>query len=250
MSSQWMERLSAYCNKSLMTNVISALLVVLSYCFLKAPYQQMLRNVGYFALSGALTNWLAIYMLFEKVPFLYGSGVIPLKFESFKSGIKQMVMTEFFTAENIGEVLATQKWDHAQWQQIADLIEYGSIYDALVDGIAESTLGKTILMLGGREIVEQLREPLQRKMHASVSALLADEDLQRKIIANVAGYESHAQLAETVEKIVNHRLATLTPNMVKEIIQNMIREHLGWLVVWGGVFGGLIGLAASLVEVM
>jgi hypothetical protein len=26
----------------------------------------------------------------------------------------------------------------------------------------------------------------------------------------------------------------------------MIREHLGWLVVWGGGFGGLIGLIASL----
>jgi hypothetical protein len=22
----------------------------------------------------------------------------------------------------------------------------------------------------------------------------------------------------------------------------MIRKHLGWLVLWGGVFGGLIGL--------
>ena len=32
--------------------------------------------------------------------------------------------------------------------------------------------------------------------------------------------------------------------MVKEIIQTMIREHLGWLVVWGGVFGGLFGPVA------
>ena len=33
---------------------------------------------------------------------------------------------------------------------------------------------------------------------------------------------------------------------VKEIMQNMIRDHLGWLVVWGGVFGGLMGLLSSL----
>ena len=26
----------------------------------------------------------------------------------------------------------------------------------------------------------------------------------------------------------------------------MIDEHLGWLVVWGGVFGGLIGLISGL----
>lgn len=35
--------------------------------------------------------------------------------------------------------------------------------------------------------------------------------------------------------------------MVKEIIQKIIREHLGWLVVWGGVFGRLISLAVSFI---
>ena len=42
---------------------------------------------GLFALSGGLTNWLAIHMLFERIPFLYGSGVIPERFEDFKQGI-------------------------------------------------------------------------------------------------------------------------------------------------------------------
>jgi len=48
-----------------------------------------------------------------------------------------------------------------------------------------------------------------------------------------------------VGDIVQKRLDELTPGMVKDIIQKMIRNHLGWLVVWGGFFGGLIGLAAS-----
>jgi hypothetical protein len=26
----------------------------------------------------------------------------------------------------------------------------------------------------------------------------------------------------------------------------MIKEHLGWLVVWGGVLGGLIGFVAAI----
>jgi len=37
----------------------------------------------------------------------------------------------------------------------------------------------------------------------------------------------------------------LTPVMVKEIVQTFMKEHLGWLVVWGGFFGGLIGLVSS-----
>ncbi|MDE5012752.1 DUF445 domain-containing protein, partial [Francisella tularensis subsp. holarctica] len=35
---------------------------------------------------------------------------------------------------------------------------------------------------------------------------------------------------------------------VKEIIQKIIREHLCCIVVWGGVFVGLIGLAASFIS--
>ena len=36
--------------------------------------------------------------------------------------------------------------------------------------------------------------------------------------------------------------------MVKEIIQKMIKEHLGWLVVWGGVFGAVIGLVSTVIQ--
>ena len=34
----------------------------------------------------------------------------------------------------------------------------------------------------------------------------------------------------------------------KRIIEDVIRKHLGWLVVWGNVFGGLIGLGAYLLR--
>ena len=59
-------------------------------------YSTEIFMAGLFALSGGLTNWLAIYMLFEKVPLLYGSGVIPNRFEEFKNGIKNLIMNEFF----------------------------------------------------------------------------------------------------------------------------------------------------------
>jgi uncharacterized membrane protein YheB (UPF0754 family) len=49
-----------------------------------------------------------------------------------------------------------------------------------------------------------------------------------------------------VSDIIEKRLDELTPQLVKEIIQTMIREHLGWLVVWGGIFGGAIGFIAAI----
>ena len=53
------------------------------------------------------------------------------------------------------------------------------------------------------------------------------------------------EMLEQVNILVQRRLEELTPQMVKEIMQQMIRDHLGWLVVWGGVFGGLIGFVTS-----
>ena len=50
-----------------------------------------------------------------------------------------------------------------------------------------------------------------------------------------------------VEQIVDQRLDELTPVQVKNIIQEMIRKHLGWLVVWGGVVGGFIGIGVSII---
>ncbi len=80
-------------NKSVVTNLLAAVVVLCGYLF-SSP---MVLSIGLFALSGAVTNWLAIHMLFEKVPGLYGSGVIPARFEEFKAGIAQLIMEQFFT---------------------------------------------------------------------------------------------------------------------------------------------------------
>ncbi len=43
---------------------------------------------------------------------------------------------------------------------------------------------------------------------------------------------------------MTEKLQELTPEKVKELMEDVIRTHLGWLVVWGNVFGSLIGLAS------
>ena len=37
---------------------------------------EIVLMTGLFALSGGVTNWLAVHMLFERVPLLYGSGAL------------------------------------------------------------------------------------------------------------------------------------------------------------------------------
>jgi len=73
--------------------------------FIGGPYRDYVLNTGLFALSGGITNWLAVHMLFERVPGFYGSGVIPLRFEEFKLGIRTLIMEQFFNKADLDSFL-------------------------------------------------------------------------------------------------------------------------------------------------
>jgi uncharacterized membrane protein YheB (UPF0754 family) len=70
-------------------------------------------------------------------------------------------------------------------------------------------------------------------------------------MAQMQHHIAHSSLSQDlinrIERIVTRRLNELSPTMVKDLIHTLINEHLGWLVVWGGVFGGLIGVVSSVV---
>ena len=57
-----------------------------------------------------------------------------------------------------------------------------------------------------------------------------------------------AAIRGEIDKVLTERMTTLTPLRVKHMMSVVIREHLGWLVVWGNVFGGLIGVASWLAK--
>ena len=234
-------------NKSIITNSL-AVLVVLAGFTLK---NELVLTIGLFALSGAITNWLAIHMLFEKVPGLYGSGVIPARFEDFKIAIRSLMMEQFFTEENIDRFLSTADGikPDLHLAPVIEKVDLAPSFDTLVKVIMESSFGGMLGMFGGQDALTPLKEPfivnmkqslIEMTQSESFLELLKDEFEQPDVMNDVRG---------KVEGIIEKRLEELTPQLVKEIIQEMIKQHLGWLVVWGGVFGGLIGFAAALIQV-
>ena len=46
------------------------------------------------------------------------------------------------------------------------------------------------------------------------------------------------------DRLLEEKLEELTPEIVKSMMERIIRDHLGWLIVWGNVFGAAIGLLA------
>ena len=96
-------------------------------------------------------------------------------------------------------------------------------------------------------VLEPLRKPFKEKLQSAVRKISETETFQKTMREQLADLSASDDILQKVEGIVCMRLDELTPNMVKEIVERMIHEHLGWLVVWGGVFGGLIGLLSTFV---
>lgn len=225
-------------NKSSVTNLVALIVWVGGYFI--PNHGHFVTAMGAFALSGAITNWIAIHMLFERVPGLYGSGVIQIRFEEFKAGIKQLIVREFFSREHIERFLAMQGSNVAG--AVTDRIDFDRVFEHLTDAITESPMGGMLNMMGGRKALLPLKDPIIAKLKGIVTELADNQGDSDKSASFTDS------LVAQVEQIIDRRLAELTPGKVKQIVEDMIREHLGWLVVWGGVFGGLIGLVVSLLE--
>ena len=230
-------------NKSIVTNGLALVLVLLGF----GLNNDIVKTVGLFALSGAITNWLAIHMLFEKVPGLYGSGVIPERFEDFKSGIRNLIMQQFFSAQNITRFLNDSgKPAQLDLSAVLKKVDLAPTFDSLVAVIKESSFGQMLGMFGGVEALEPLRQPFMEKMLAALEDITQQPEFVALVQNELQQSPFQDGLHDKISDIVEQRLNELTPKMVKDIIQQMIKQHLGWLVVWGGVFGGLIGLLAAL----
>ena len=152
-------------NKSIITNGLALALVLLGFILDNV----IVKTVGLFAVSGAITNWIAVHMLFEKVPGLYGSGVIPERFEDFKSGIRTLVMEQFFSEDNIQRFLADSNQPiSVDFTPIIKKVDLAPTFDSLVEVIKDSSFGQMLGMFGGVEALEPMRQPFVDKMGAAL----------------------------------------------------------------------------------
>ena len=232
-------------DKSWMTDIMSMGFVVVSFV-LPEPYAKWSLLTRLFAISGAVTNQIAIHMLFEKVPFLYGSGVIQLQFEAFKASIKNLMMSQFFTKDQLDTFFAKEE-QRLDLEPIIVEVDMSPAFDALTKTVMESSFGGMLAMFGGAGALEGLRAPFGEKLKNSIVEITKSDDFQQKIAKNIQNSSLSSDMLMTIEQMIDARLNELTPQMVKEIVQNFIKDHLGWLVVWGGFFGALIGLLSTLV---
>ena len=183
-------------------------------------------------------------MLFEKVPLLYGSGVIPLRFEAFKESIKNLMMQEFFTREQLENFFANED-QKINLEPIIEETDFAPAFDALSKTVMESSFGGMLGMFGGESALAGLKEPFSNKMKSAVIKIVNSSAFNETMQNHLQSSSLNEDMLSSIESVIDSRLNELTPELVKEMVQKLIKEHLDWLVVWGGVFGGLIGLVSS-----
>jgi uncharacterized membrane protein YheB (UPF0754 family) len=232
-------------NKSFITNTIASIFVGISF-IVDDSFKNIFLYSGLFALSGSLTNQLAIHMLFEKVPFLYGSGVIPARFEAFKESIKKLMMEQFFTKEQLNIFFKNEE-KKLNLVPIIEETDFSVAFDALSKTVMESSFGGMLGMFGGEAALQGLREPFSNKMKSAVIKIVNSDAFNNTLQNHMENSSLSDDLINSIEGVIDARLNELTPQMVKEIVQKLIKEHLDWLVVWGGIFGGVMGLISSII---
>ena len=168
-------------NKNLVPNLVALVLIVLGL-MLPAPVGQYVFYTGLFALSGAVTNWLAIHMLFERVPGLYGSGVIPLHFEEFKTGIQKLVTKELFNRESVERFFQNNESDKPiDLEPVINNLDMDDAFDQLVSVVMESSLGGMLGMFGGESALEAMRNPFKVRMHEFLVKTVSTPSFQKNL---------------------------------------------------------------------
>jgi len=63
---------------------------------------------------------------------------------------------------------------------------------------------------------------------------------------DITAFVSVEKVREELDKLMTEKLLLLTPETVKTLMEEVIRSHLSWLIVWGNVFGGMLGVVSQM----
>mmetsp|Transcript_12436 Transcript_12436/g.14286 ORF Transcript_12436/g.14286 Transcript_12436/m.14286 type:complete len:324 (+) Transcript_12436:164-1135(+) len=250
-----------YFNKGNVSNLIALFLMIIGLALWEsqggrqgtAPeYTKFILSAGMFSFAGGITNWLAIKMLFDRVPFLIGSGVIAREFKGIRASVKHAIMEMFFDSEFLEEYLGVRANEIVHKLDIKGMIKHSlsheKVYPILLEKLEEAKKGKkaysAMLRMAskfspkGMDGLVKASRPLMAKLASEIVPVIVKN-------VNIAELVDIELIETEIDKLMTEKLELLTPELTKELLERVIREHLGWLVVWGNVFGGLIGVISQ-----
>lgn len=205
---------------------------------------------GLFGFAGGVTNALAVTMLFDRIPLLIGSGVIPRRFKEILEALKAMILDTFFDEAFLRTYAAERSGDLVASVDLKGRLERAMMADgfdatlaAKLETLSTTPDGQLLLtlapMFGGFETMTTMLKPLLLAVGGELLHTLT-HNFDLNDVLDVK------HIRDEIDRALSQRMTTLTPLKVKRMMSRVIRNHLGWLVVWGNVFGGFIGILSWL----
>ncbi len=216
------------------------------------PYQLLLSG-GLLGLSGSLTNSLAIHMLFERIPLVYGSGIIALNFREIKQDLEELMIRQFFNGEQIQRFLAKESGGETQGSlelarlaQSDELIDFDHLFTRFKSSLSQSFANNPLAQMA-LPLLESKRSQIIEAIRSAMAEELARPELEDKLRGLLELFSSE-QFEQHVRQLIRGRLDEMTPQMVKELVRHMMESKLVWLVIWGAILGALLGLLSALLR--
>lgn len=151
-------------------------------------------------------------------------------------------MREFFSPETVEEMLMSHGGEILfDFSHLDECLDYDELYEATVDAIIESPVGGMIKLVGGQDRLEPLRDGFKNKIRKIIIKYSHSKTVRDKLIASTDSKAMAKNLTTKIEQVVDIHLRALTPVKVKDLVHDMVLAPLGWLVVWAGVLGGIMG---------
>jgi len=251
---------SRCCNdKGFWSNFITFLIMVVGLFFILTRANnvyydtigQFIFSFGLFGFSGGITNWLAVKMLFDRIPFLIGSGVILNHFTEIKVAVKNVIMDVFFDSDFLGKYISRKTSQIIGNLKLEDKIN--KIFESsFVDEIIATKLkelndrpeGMWLTMMG---ITGSQLKPMIKPFVVGMIS-----DTLPMVITHIEkkGPVSIKKLRIEIECLLTTKLEEISADTVKNLLERVIRDHLGWIIVWGNIFGGVVGILTKIVELV
>jgi len=235
-----------YCNPGDISNIIGGLIaftgLLMKYvnnppnadsdCGYESCNYMYVLGTGLFAVSGGVTNWVAIKMLFNKVPGLYGTGIIPGKFKEIRLVLKNVVMKNFFDETYLNFYLKDKVLNADIEGKLTEFLNSDKLATVL-----EAVLGDDA------KIMVPIVRPFLQKTGKSLAPILKEKIRGMDLMNDLESVNKQ------IDNMLTTRLEELTPEKVKMLLSEVMKEHLYWLIIWGNVFGGILGLISTAIGV-
>jgi hypothetical protein len=142
------------------------------------------------------------------------------------------MMNEFFTREQLENFFANEE-QKINLEPIIKETDFAPAFDALSKAVMESSFA-------GESALEALKEPFSNKMKAAVIKIVNSSVFNETMQNHLQKLSLNEDMISSIESVIDTRLNELTPELVKEMVQTLIKEHLDWLVVWVEFLVGLL----------